>query len=141
MGVDENWTGRIEKLTRIIQLWSKRELSRLGKIIILIQFLVSELINIMQSIGIPEKVLTDLNKLLYEFIWQKIFLNRKAFVKVKRSVMEGNFEDGVLKIVTVAHLQKAFYLQWVGTLAESAEEKWTYVPSWYVRPFVFSRLC
>ena len=25
--IDENWTGRIEKLTCIIQLWSKRDLS------------------------------------------------------------------------------------------------------------------
>ena len=31
---DENWTGRIEKLTRIIQLWSKRDLSIMGKIVI-----------------------------------------------------------------------------------------------------------
>ena len=31
---DENWTGRIEKLTRIIQLWSKRDLSIMGKILI-----------------------------------------------------------------------------------------------------------
>ena len=32
--IDENWTGRIEKLTRIIQLWSKRDLSIMGKIVI-----------------------------------------------------------------------------------------------------------
>ena len=34
----KNWTGRIEKLTRIIQLWSKRNLSIMGKIVIVIFF-------------------------------------------------------------------------------------------------------
>ena len=32
--IDENWTGRIEKLTRIIQLRSKRDFSIMGKIVI-----------------------------------------------------------------------------------------------------------
>ena len=32
--IDENWTGGIEKLARIIQLWSKRDLSIMGKIVI-----------------------------------------------------------------------------------------------------------
>ena len=58
---DENWTGRIEKLTRIIQLWSKRDLSIMGKIVIVKCFLVSQLIYVMQSIGLPEKVLIDVN--------------------------------------------------------------------------------
>ena len=49
--IDENWTGRIEKLTRIIQLWSKRDLSIMGKIVIVKCFLVSQLIYVMQSIG------------------------------------------------------------------------------------------
>ena len=48
----------------------------------------------MQSMGIPEKVLTDLNRLFYRFIWQKRFSDRKAFEKVKRSVMEGNVDEG-----------------------------------------------
>ena len=54
---DENWTGRIEKLTRIIQLWSKRDFSIMGKIVIVKCFLVGQLIYIMQSIGVPEKFL------------------------------------------------------------------------------------
>ena len=32
--IDENWTGRIEKLTRIIQFWNKRDLSIMAKIVI-----------------------------------------------------------------------------------------------------------
>ena len=112
--IDENWTGRIEKLTCIIQLWSKRDLSIMGKIVIVKRFWVSQLIYIMQSTGLPEKVFIDVNRLFYKFIWQKRFSKRKAFEKVKMVIAEGNLEDGGLKMVNVVHLQKAFYLQWVG---------------------------
>ena len=61
----------------------------------------------MQSMGLPEKVLTDINRLFYTFIWQKRFSNRKAFEKVKGVIVEGNLEDGGLKMVNVVHLQKA----------------------------------
>ncbi len=75
----------------------------------------------MQSIGLPEKVLIDVNRLFYKFIWQKRFSNRKAFEKVKRVIVERNLEDWRLKMVNVVLLQKAFYLQWVGKLAKSRE--------------------
>ena len=97
INIDENWTGRIEKLTRIIQLWSKRDLSIMGKIVIVKCFLVSQLIYVMQAIGLPEKVLIDVNRQFYKFIRQKRFSNRKAFEKVKRVIVEGNLEDGRLK--------------------------------------------
>ena len=47
--IDENWTGRIEKLTRIIQLRSKRDLSIMAKIVIVKCFLVSQLIYIINK--------------------------------------------------------------------------------------------
>ena len=102
--IDKNWTGRTEKLTRIIQLWSKTDLNIMGKIVIVKCFLVSQLTYVMQSISLPEKVLIDVNRLFYRFIWQKRFSNRKAFEKVKRVIMEGNLEDGGLKMVNVVHL-------------------------------------
>ena len=34
-------------------------------------------------------------------------------------------------MVNVVHLQKVFYLQWVGKLAKSREEKWTHVQRWW----------
>ena len=41
----------------------------------------------MQSIGLPEEVLTNANRLCSKFIWQKRFSNRKEFEKIK----EGNY--------------------------------------------------
>ena len=69
------WTGRIEKLTRIIQLWSKRDLRIMGKIVIVKCFLMSQLIYIMQSVGLPEKVLIDVNRLFYKLYGRRDFLS------------------------------------------------------------------
>ena len=52
--IDENWTGRIEKLTRIIQLWSKRNLSIMGKIVILFIFF-TESPNLYYAINRPSR--------------------------------------------------------------------------------------
>ena len=84
-----------------------------------------ELTNLYYAINRPsrKKVLIDVNRLLYKFIWQKRFSNRKAFENVKRVIVEENLEDGGLKLVNVVHLQKAFHLQWVRKLAKSGEEK------------------
>ena len=51
---DENWTGRIEKLTRIIQLWSKRDLSIMGKIVIMKCFF-GESTNLCYAINRPSR--------------------------------------------------------------------------------------
>ena len=59
--LQQNWTGGIEEIKRIIHLWSKRDLSVKGKIVVVKCSLVSQLIHIMPSIGIPEIVLTDLS--------------------------------------------------------------------------------
>ena len=95
-------------MKHIIQLWRKRDLSVEGKIVVVKCFLVSQHISIMQSIGIPEKVFTDLNRLFYKFIWQKRFSNRKAFEKKKRSVMEGNVAEGGLNMLISSIYRKHF---------------------------------
>ena len=43
-------------------------------------------------------------------LYGRRFSNRKAFERVKRVIVEGNLEDGVLDMVIVVHSQKAFYL-------------------------------
>ena len=76
--LEQNWIGRIAKIKRIIQLRSKRDLSVKEKIVVVKCFLAGQLIFIMQSIGVPEKVLTDLNRLTYKFIWQEEIFKPKS---------------------------------------------------------------
>ena len=59
-----------------------------GKVIVVKTFLVSQLVYVMQSIGLPRQTLQKINRLLYKFLWQKRCSNRRAFKKVKRKVLE-----------------------------------------------------
>ena len=129
--IEDNWTGRLEKIKNLIKMWSRRYLSIHGKIVIVKSFLISQLVFIMQSIGLPEKILSEINRILYKFIWQRKFSNKKAFEKVKRKVMEGEVNEGGLKMVNVIDLQSCFYLQWIGRLYRSGDENWSFIPKWY----------
>ena len=85
--IDENLSERIVKIKRLIPIWEKRNLSVVGKICIIKAFLISQVVYVMQALVVPENVLIEINRLLFRFLWRKEDCNRRAFEKVKRSVL------------------------------------------------------
>jgi hypothetical protein len=130
--IEDNWKGRIECIQRMIRDWSKRDLSIHGKIVVIKTFLVSQLIFVMQAIGIQEYVLNEINTMLYKFVWQRKHSNKRAFEKVKRKVMESDYQLGGLKMINLLDLQKHIYLQWAGRLFSAAGENWSVIPRWHL---------
>ena len=127
--LNENWEQRIENMKRLISLWEKRNLSLIGKVRIIKTFLISQIVYIMQALIIPEKVLTKINQILFRFLWRKENCNRRAFEKVKRSVVCSGLEKGGLKMLDVRQMQTSFILQWVLRLCQASEnEKWACLP-------------
>jgi len=127
----ENWEGRVDRIHKLIKLWNRRDLSIHGKIVVIKTFLLSQVTYVMQSIGLPQEVLVDLNTLLYRFIWQRKFSNKKAFEKVKRKVMESDYSNGGVNMINLFETQKFFYLQWIGKLFGANHENWASIPSWH----------
>ena len=75
----------------------------------------------------PDDVLTELNRLLFRFLWRKRDCNRKAFEKVKRVVVCNDIEYGGIHMIDVRQMQAVLLLQWVVRLCRSQEtEKWTF---------------
>ena len=130
--IEENWIGRIEKINNLITQWSKRDLGIYGKIIIIKCFILSQFVFIMQSIGIPAKVLANINRIMYKFIWQRRKTNRKAFEKIKRKVMELEYSKGGVNMININKMQESFYLNWLSKLY-TEEDNWTHIPSWYLQ--------
>ena len=83
----ENFNPKIEQLKRLCSLWSKRHLSIIGKITILKSFGLSLFIFIMQSIGICEEKLIEINKICFRLIWKRNFDEKKAHERVKRNTL------------------------------------------------------
>ena len=131
--IEDNWKTRMEVIQNLIVKWSRRDLSIHGKIVVVKTFLVSQLIYVMQSIGVPEDALIKINTMLYKFVWQRKHSNRKAFEKVKRTTMEADYQYGGQKMINVNNLQKIFYLQWAGKLYMSDDkEQWSDIPKWHL---------
>ena len=96
--IDENWSERIVKIKRLISFWEKRNLSVVGKIRIIKTFLISQVVYVMQALAVPEKVLIKMNRLLFIFLWRQKDCNRRAFEKVKRSVLCADVGSGGLNM-------------------------------------------
>lgn len=130
--IQENWVHRLEKLNNLIKMWSMRDLSIHGKSVVIKTFMISQFTFVMQSVGLPEAVLQKINRLLYKFIWQRRFSNRKAFEKIKRKVMQNDYDKGGLRMVDMNEIQTLYYLQWAGKVASSDKENWTFIPQWHL---------
>lgn len=121
--VEENWAERIQAIKGLIFTRGKRNLSIVGKYIIK-TFLISQLVYIMKVL-----VLTDINRLLFRFLWRKKEedCNRKDFEKVKRLVMCNDFGNGGLKMTDLK--QVSLLLHWVVRLCRAQTwEIWAWTP-------------
>ena len=113
-----------------MKLWSRRNLSIYGKILIAKTFIISQFIYTMQSIGIPEDILTKINRELFAFIWKKKYNNKKAFEKVKRKILMQDIDKGGLKMIDMLSLQEALHLTWIPKLVnkQEAQNSWMAYP-------------
>ena len=138
--IDVSWESKIDNMKRTMKLWSRRNLSIYGKILLAKAFIISQFIYTMQSIGIPDDILTKNNRELFAFIWKKNNYNIiKAFEKVKRKILTQDIDKGGLKMIDMKTLKEDLYLTWIPKLVNKEKEEeqkcWMDYPS-----TVFSKL-
>ena len=121
--LEENWNNRLSTCKRIIAQWEKRNLSIMGKACIIKTFLISQWVYIMQVISVPEQVVNEANRLFYKFLWKKVNNNKKAFEKVKRTVMCSKYEMGGIQMIDLKDLQKACQLRWATRIFREKDNK------------------
>lgn len=127
--IDLNWRGKLKKIKQLISRWERRNLGLLGKICVIKSLLLSQFVYLLQAICLPETVLTEINTLLYRFLWRKRDCNKRAFEKVKRVVINSDVEKGGLKMIDVRVMQESFLCQWMIKLSNAdIEGTWTWVP-------------
>ena len=110
--INENWDSKIQSMIDTIKLWNRRQLSPHGKVVIAKTFLVSKFIYLLQSIHIPNIVMQKIDQMLYKFIWQKKFSDKKAFEKVKRSVLNASEVRGGRNMISVQDMEYALEISY-----------------------------
>ena len=105
----------------------KREISLNGRIILLFKtFLLSQINYVIQSLALPEQVLTEIDSIFIKFIWQKRGSNKRVFEKIKRKVLCLDIKEGGLKIISVKDQQKVYNIKWISRVVKENDSPTAY---------------
>ena len=108
-----------EKIDRQFIKWSKRNLSTLGKILIVKTFGISQIIFLMQSIVISTASFKKLNAYLYKFIWNRHYSAAKAPERIERAIVNRPLKLGGLGMLDIKALDDSLKLKALGRLLAS----------------------
>ena len=64
-----NFEPRISKMKQTLQVWKQRHLSLKGKVTVINNLALAPLIYIASAIAVPERVINEVNSIVYEFLW------------------------------------------------------------------------
>ena len=122
--LSENIEGKIKSLEKLCNLWFKRRLTIIGKILILKVFGISLFVNVIQSIGITDENLTKINHILFNFIWKSKNSAQRVIHKVKWSVLCNHRSNGGLEMIDLKCFQSSFLLSWAQQLLHGEDAGW-----------------
>ena len=92
-----NSTEKINKLQSILNNWSAKRLPLLGiKITILKSLAISQMVYLLSSLPTSQKILQDVNTILYDFLW-----GAGKGDKIKRTEMINSYNKGGLKMIDI----------------------------------------
>ncbi|KAJ8035115.1 hypothetical protein HOLleu_22234 [Holothuria leucospilota] len=99
---------KLSRLKNILNAWSIRDLTPIGKNVIVKSFALSQLVFLFQVLpDPPDYFIHDIQGCIFYFIWSG---NPD---KVKRNTMYNSFENGGLKVTHVRSFISALKITWV----------------------------
>ena len=85
--VTDNVNAAVGKMDKMFRNWSRRNLSTLGRVLIVKTFGISQLIYLMQTFNLSNVHFKHANNVIYKFIWNRHYLASKAPERIKREIM------------------------------------------------------
>ena len=82
---------KLDKVRNVLSCWKYRRLTLIGKITVLKSLVASQLVYVLSPVQTNEKVIKEVNKLFYSFLW-----NGKGD-KIKRDIIINDYPNGVSK--------------------------------------------
>ena len=111
----ENWNTKIESIKLLIMNWSKRNISIWGKCLVAKTFLLSKINYAIQSLALPDNILTIINNLIFKFIWRSDS-NKNSFERINRNTLCLDIEHGGLGMISIEDQQQVMLLRWLHRL-------------------------
>ena len=114
----KNFMDRAKEFKQILDMWSQRDLSLIGKITILKSLAFSKIIYQCGVITPPQKFIEHIIDLAYGFIW-----NHKKD-KIKRKTIISDYQDGGLRMLDIKCFVKAQKIMWIKRFLSPENASW-----------------
>jgi exonuclease III len=101
---------KIKQLSYKIKLWTPRNLTMEGKILIVKTYGLSQLIYNMQSYGFKEIDLIETERIIFKFIWSTSE-SQNGIDRISRATMKNEFDQGGMNVTDVECLDRALKLR------------------------------
>ena len=118
-----NFLDKLTKLQKTFNFWSQRDISVYGRINIVKTLALSKVIFICSSLETPPYFVEEVNKKIFDFVW-----NHKP-AKIKKSTLIKSKKEGGLEIKDFVIFDKALKLNWVNRLCSDHDAPWKYIPT------------
>ena len=116
-----NWTQRVVKLEKTLNLWRGRALSLKGKSLIINTLGTSKLWYTASVLPMPGPVVTKINKLIWDFLWSG------KTPQVSRDTCVLPYDKGGLGISHVILRARSLKFKWIADIADPlSQAKWVY---------------
>ena len=120
------YQNRLECLQTLINTWSNRNLTWLGKITVIKTLCISKIIYALSSIEAPVWFIENTKTLLKKFLWN----NKPA--KIKNHVMYNDYDKGGLRMPNLDHFIQAQNINWIKRILENRST----LPYHYISTFI-----
>ena len=120
-----NWESKMEKTDKLIHLWKKRNLSIIGKILIIKTLILPIFTFLASACVVPEQYVKEIESKCFKFIWDE------KPDKVKRAVLCAPYTNGGLQMVNFFSYFKALKASWVNRLVHPSPANWKLIPQKY----------
>ena len=118
-----NYQSALIKAKQVVNSWKYRYVTPIGKITIVKTLIISKFTHLFMTLPTPVTVLNDLNKLLFNFIWDG------KPDKIKREQMCANKLKGGLNMTNVYNFEKSLKLNWLKQIFTGRTKIWLYILS------------
>ena len=119
------WNDKLNSIKKILHIWNQRDLSLQGRILIIKSLALAKIVYLLSAIGIPEKMIKEINKEFFSFLWKK----RRD--KIARTVQISPIENGGLNMIDLKSYCTAMKAIWAYRLYKATNETWSIIPQKY----------
>ena len=123
LAFERNFSDTISNISNVLNLWSLRGLSLLGRVLIFKTLGFSKIQYLAAMSEVTTKVIDELKAIQNRFIW------KHSTTKIKHSTSIADYENGGIRNVDIPTKLKALKLTWVRRLRDDNHHPWKIIPS------------